>query len=80
MDSWKRKFPYHYLLQLTFFKPLITSILAYAYPAWELVDSYLLKQQYLQNKVLCITGSLPGRIQTGTYIWRSKTRIYMISL
>jgi hypothetical protein len=32
----------------------------YACPAWELAaETYLLKEQSLQNKVLCTTGNFP---------------------
>jgi hypothetical protein len=41
------------------------SIISYASPAWEIAaDSYLLKLQHLQNKVLRTTGNLPRRIPT----------------
>jgi hypothetical protein len=42
----------------TLYKALIRSILTCAYPAWEsAADTYLLKLQHLQNKVLHTTGN-----------------------
>jgi hypothetical protein len=47
------------------YKALIRYILTYACPAWEFAaDSYLLKLQRLQNKVLRTTGNLPRRTPT----------------
>jgi hypothetical protein len=43
---------------LTLHKALVRSIMTHAFPAWELVaDTYLLKSQSLQNKVLRNTGN-----------------------
>jgi hypothetical protein len=43
-----------------FHKALIISVMTYAYPACELAaDTYLLKSQRLQNKVLRIIGKFP---------------------
>jgi hypothetical protein len=47
-------------LKLTICKALIISVMTYVRPAWELVaDTYLLKLQRLQNKVLRNTGNFP---------------------
>jgi hypothetical protein len=47
-------------IKLTFRIALIRSIMTYACPAWEFAtDTYLLKLQRLQNKVLRITGNFP---------------------
>jgi hypothetical protein len=49
-------------IKLTLHKAVVRSIMTYACPAWELtVDTYLLKLQRLQNKVLRTTGSFPKR-------------------
>jgi hypothetical protein len=46
--------------KLTFHKALIRSVMTYAYPTWELAaDTYLLKLQCLQNKVLQAIGNIP---------------------
>jgi hypothetical protein len=43
-------------------KALIKSVVTYACPAWELAaDTYLLKLQRLQNKVLLTIGNFPRR-------------------
>jgi hypothetical protein len=45
---------------LTLHKALIRSVMTNASPAWELeTDTYLLKLQHLQNKVLSTTGNFP---------------------
>jgi hypothetical protein len=47
-------------IKLTFHKALIRSIMTYACSAWELAaDTYFLKLQRLQNKVLRTTGNRP---------------------
>jgi hypothetical protein len=47
-------------VKLTFQKALIIPVITYACPAWELAaDTYLLKLQRLQNKVLRTTGNFP---------------------
>jgi hypothetical protein len=47
-------------IKLTVHKALISSEITYVYPAWELAaDTYLLKLQHLQNKVLCTNGNFP---------------------
>jgi hypothetical protein len=47
-------------MKLTFHKALIRSVMTYACPTWEFVaDTYLLKLQHLQNKVLHTTGNFP---------------------
>jgi hypothetical protein len=46
--------------ELTLHKQLIKLVMTYACPAWELVaDTYLLKLQRPQNKVLRTTGNFP---------------------
>jgi hypothetical protein len=46
-------------IKLTFHKALITSVVTYAFPAWEFAaETHLLK---LQNKVLRTIGSFPRR-------------------
>jgi hypothetical protein len=46
--------------KLSLHKALIRSVMTYACPAWELpADTYLLKLQRLQNKVLRTTGNFP---------------------
>jgi len=45
------------------YKALVRSMLTYACPAWEFAaDSYLLKSQRLQNRVLRTIGNLPRHI------------------
>jgi hypothetical protein len=52
-------------IKLTLHKALIWSVMTYACPAWEFaVDTYLLKLQRLQNKVLCTIGNFPRRTPT----------------
>jgi hypothetical protein len=47
--------------KLIIYKALIRSMLTYACPAWEFAaDSYLLKLQRLQNRVLRTIGNLPS--------------------
>jgi hypothetical protein len=47
-------------IKLTLHKALFISVMTYACPAWELAaDTYLLKLQSLQNKVLRTTGKFP---------------------
>jgi hypothetical protein len=47
-------------MKLTLHKALIRSVMTYACTAWEIVaDTYLLKLQRLQNKVLRTTGKFP---------------------
>jgi hypothetical protein len=47
-------------IKLTLHKALIRSVMTYACPAWELAaDTYVLKLQLLQNKVLRTTGNFP---------------------
>jgi hypothetical protein len=47
-------------IKLTLHKALIRSVMTYSCPTWESVaDTYLLKLQRLQNKVLCPTGNFP---------------------
>jgi hypothetical protein len=47
-------------LKLTLHKALIRTVITYARPAWELAaDTYLLKLQSLQNKVLRTIGNFP---------------------
>jgi hypothetical protein len=48
-------------IKLTLHKALIRSVMTYACLAWELAaDTYLLKLQRLQNKVLHTIGNFPG--------------------
>jgi hypothetical protein len=47
-------------IKLTLHKALIRSVMTYACPAWELAaDTYLLKLQSMQNKVLRTIGNFP---------------------
>jgi hypothetical protein len=47
-------------IKLTLHKALIRSVMTYACPAWEFAaETYLLKLQRLQNKVLRTIGNLP---------------------
>jgi hypothetical protein len=47
-------------IKLTLYKALITSVMSYACPAWEVAtDTHLLKLQRLQNNVLHTTGNFP---------------------
>jgi hypothetical protein len=47
-------------IKLTFHKALIRSVMTYVCPAWELAaDTYHLKLQSLQNKVLHTIGNFP---------------------
>jgi hypothetical protein len=47
-------------IKLTLHKALIRSVMTYACPAWEFAaETYLLKLQRLQNKVLRTTDSFP---------------------
>jgi hypothetical protein len=47
-------------IKLTLHKALIRTVIMYACPAWELAaDTYLLKLQGLQNKVLRTLGTFP---------------------
>jgi hypothetical protein len=47
-------------IKLTLHKAMIRSVMTYACPAWELAaDTYLLKLQRMQNKVLHTTGNFP---------------------
>jgi hypothetical protein len=47
-------------IKLTLHKALIRSVGTYACPTWELsADTYLLKLQRMQNKVLYTTGNFP---------------------
>jgi hypothetical protein len=49
-------------IKLTLHKVLIRSVMTYAYPAWEFAaDTYLLKLQRLQNRVLRTIGNFPRR-------------------
>jgi hypothetical protein len=44
---------------LTLYKALVRSIMTYVCPTWEYAaDTYFLKLQRLQNRVLCTTGNL----------------------
>jgi hypothetical protein len=47
-------------IKLTLHKTPIRSVITYAFPAWELAaDTYLLKLECMQNKVLRTTGNFP---------------------
>jgi hypothetical protein len=47
-------------IKLTLHKALIRTVVTYACPSWELAaDTYLLKLQHLQNKVLRTNGNFP---------------------
>jgi hypothetical protein len=47
-------------IKLTFHKAMIRSVMTYACPAWEsAADTYLLKLQCMQNKVLRTIGNFP---------------------
>jgi hypothetical protein len=47
-------------IKLTPYKALITSVMAYTCPAWEVAtDTYFLKLQRLQKKVLHTNGNFP---------------------
>jgi hypothetical protein len=47
-------------IKLTLHKALIRYVIPYACPAWEFAgDTYLLKLQRLQNKILRTTGNFP---------------------
>jgi hypothetical protein len=47
---------------VTLHKALIRSVMTYASPAWEFAaDSYLIKLQLLQNRVLRTIGNFPRR-------------------
>jgi hypothetical protein len=47
-------------IKLTLHKPLIISVMIYACFTWELAaDTYLLKLQRIQNKVLSTTANFP---------------------
>jgi hypothetical protein len=47
-------------IELTLHKVQIRSVMTYSWPTWEFsVDTYLLKLQHLQIKVLCTTGNFP---------------------
>jgi hypothetical protein len=47
-------------IKLTLHRELIKSVITYACPAWEIAaDTYLLKLQRLQNKVLHTIGNFP---------------------
>jgi hypothetical protein len=49
-------------IKLTLHKALIRSVMTYACPTWKFAaETYLLKLQCLQNKVLPTTGSFPRR-------------------
>jgi hypothetical protein len=49
-------------IELTLHKAPISSVMTYACSGWELAaDTYLLKLQRLQNKVLCIIENFPRR-------------------
>jgi hypothetical protein len=53
-------------IKLILHKALIRSIMTYACPAWELTaDSYVLKLQRPQNKVLRTTGNCPTCTSVG---------------
>jgi hypothetical protein len=46
--------------KLTLHKVLINSVMTYAFPTWELAaDTYILKLQRMQNKVLRTIGNFP---------------------
>jgi hypothetical protein len=50
-------------IKLTPHKALISSVMAYACPAWKFAaECHLLKLQRLQNKILRTTGNFPKRI------------------
>jgi predicted component of type VI protein secretion system len=50
-------------IKLNLRKALIRTVIAYGCPAWELAaDTYLLKLQSLQNKVLRTIGNFPKEI------------------
>jgi hypothetical protein len=47
-------------IKVTLHKALIRSVMTYSCPAWEFAaETYLLKLQHLQNKVLHTTGNFP---------------------
>jgi hypothetical protein len=49
-------------IKLTLHKPLIRSIMTYAFPAWEFAaDNHLLKLQRLKNKIIRSIGNFPRR-------------------
>jgi hypothetical protein len=49
-------------IKVTLYKALVRSVMTYACPTWELVaDTYLLKLQRLQDKVLRNIGKFPRR-------------------
>jgi hypothetical protein len=61
-------------------KAYIRSVMTYACPAWEFVaDTYLLKLQHVQNKVLCTIDNFPGAHWSMIYMWLSKFHMFMIS-
>jgi hypothetical protein len=46
--------------KLTLHKALLRTVITYSCPAWELaLETYLLKLQRLENKVLCNIGNFP---------------------
>jgi hypothetical protein len=48
-------------IKLTLHKAPTRAVITYAYPAWELAaDTYLLKLQHLQNKILCTIENFSG--------------------
>jgi hypothetical protein len=66
-------------IKLTLHKALIRSVTIYAYPAWELAaDTYLLKLQRLQNKVLRTIGNFPRCNKSAICTRRSTFHIYTI--
>jgi hypothetical protein len=49
-------------IKVTLYKTLIRSVMTFTCPAWELAaDTYLLKLQRMQNKVLRTIGNFPRR-------------------
>jgi hypothetical protein len=67
--------------KLIIYKALIRSMLTCACPAWEFAgDSYLLKLQRLQNRVLRTSGNLPMHIRFANYIGHLRFHIYIITL
>jgi hypothetical protein len=67
-------------IKLTLHKALIRSVMTYTCPAWEFAaETYLLKLQRLQNKVLRAIGSFPRCTLVRDIHVASKFRTFMIT-
>jgi hypothetical protein len=66
-------------IKLNVHKALIRSVVNRTCPAWEsAADTYILKLQHLQNKVLQTTGDFPSAYQSAICTWLSTFHMYTV--